>query len=593
MNKQNYNTNIEKSILSSILFEPQTLQDISKILHVEDFYLPTHQLIYDAMLKLNKQDLPIDEEFIKRKFPKVDDDAMLQILAANAISQVNLFSYIKELKKASIARQIHLTSLELQQKFDVKLIDKLNTLKDELESVDGFAKLKSIDDKACNDIFDKFDIVFDEIENVKFEYLMDNFLVKNEITMISARPGTGKSLLSVAAANMMLMQKNIEQVYYIDGDNSKSTLKDRNIHHLKKQHGTKFRYFVGLGKNELWQIINALKKKDLTDSLIVFDSIKNFISGDRDKNKDVSPVMEILRTLRNNGATVVFLHHQNKAQKDFTSDYAGSSAFEEDTSNAFTLKRNDDKNALILKPFKARAGDLQEIAFSYNAHNHTLTKLDLSYAKQTKEMDEMIEETVEFLKSSRNKPMWSELSKNLTDLGYDKEKAAKVIKNNEGKLWKFERGDRNNQKLYSLIETTTSTKSRAVETICEDIANTAPISQITPRSLFLDTSESLEMDTNSSDKSDKSKDTLYSDNIAPITPRTSNIRLYEGLDIISDKSDNSENRNVLVASQNFPRENSGVTVTQSILANSGWKFSLNQNYTGPISAFEKIQMPIL
>jgi hypothetical protein len=63
------------------------------------------------------------------------------------------------------------------------------------------------------------------------------------------------------------------------------------------------------------------------------------------------------------------------------------------------------------------------------------------------------------------------------------------------------------------------------------------------------------MDTNSSDNSDKSKDTLYSDNIAPITPRTSNIGLYEVLDIASDKSDNSDNRNLSSASQNFPREN--------------------------------------
>ena len=125
MNEQNYNTNIEKSILSSILFEPQILQEISKILKVEDFYLPTHQLIFDAMLKLDKQALPIDEEFIKRKFPKVDDDAMLQILAANAISQTNLLSYIKELKKDSIARQIHLTSIELQQKFDPRLCNRI------------------------------------------------------------------------------------------------------------------------------------------------------------------------------------------------------------------------------------------------------------------------------------------------------------------------------------------------------------------------------------------------------------------------------------------------------------------------------------
>lgn len=549
--QQNYNTTIEKSILSSILFEPQTLQDISKILHVEDFYLPVNQLIYDAMIKLNKQDLPIDEEFIKRKFPKVDDDAMLQILAANAISQASLFSYVKELKKDSIARQIHLISLELQQEFDTKLIDKLNLLKEELESVDGFTKLKK---DSFNNIFDKFDIDFEKVESVKFEYLMDNFLVKNEITMISARPGTGKSLMSVAVANMLLIHKTIEQVFYIDGDNSISTLKDRNIHHLKKQHGAKFRYFVGLSKSELWQIINTLKKMDLSDALIVFDSIKNFISGDRDKNKDVSPVMEILRTLRNNGATVIFLHHQNKAQKDFTSDYAGSSAFEEDTSNAFTLKRNDDKNALILKPFKARAGDLHETAFSYNAHNHTLTKLDLNYAKQTKEMDEMIEETIGLLKSSIQIPMWSELSKNLTDLGYDKEKAAKVIKNNEGKLWKFERGNRNNQKLYSLIETTI-TKSKAVETVYEDISNIAPISPITPRSLFLGASESLEMNTNS--------------------------------------SDNSDNQNVLVASQNFPREN---IEKEQVYKNSITPISAISPLS-PITPvygiFEKIQMPIL
>ncbi|ABB44081.1 DnaB-like protein helicase-like protein [Sulfurimonas denitrificans DSM 1251] len=547
--EHNFNTSIEKSILSSILFEPQKLQDISNILNVEDFYLQAHQLIYDSMLKLNKQDLPIDEEFLKKKFPKIDDGVMLDILAANPIS--NILAYAKELKTDAINRQITLVGSKVAHG-DLAAINELIGLQERLNTVDGIKQLKR-DDKTFNSIFDKFDIDFEEIENVKFEYLMDNFLVKNEITMISARPGTGKSLLSVAAANMMLGQKNIEQVFYIDGDNSKSTLRDRNIHHLKKQHGNKFRYFVGLSKNELWQIINTLKKMDLTNYLVVFDSIKNFIAGDRDKNKDVSPVMEILRTLRNNGATVLFLHHQNKKQKDFESDYAGSSAFEEDTSNAFTLKRNDDKNSLILKPFKARAGDLQEIAFTYNAHNHTLTKLDIAYAKQTKEMDEMINETIEYLKSSRNKPMWSELQKNLTDLGFDKEKAAKVIKNNEGKLWNFERGDRNNQKLYFLIGAADK-KAAAVETVYEDIVNTAPITPITPRSLFLGTSEGLALDTNKTDNSDKSSKTQNSEYIAPITPRTFKIGVYEGLNVVSDNSDNSDNRNVVSASQNFPRE---------------------------------------
>lgn len=550
MNHESYNTSIEKSILSAILFNPILIEDIDNIIDVKDFYLPAHQEIYATMQFLYKNDLPIDEEFIKRRSKKLDENAMLEILSANPIS--NITQYAKEMIKDGINRQIITVGSKVAHG-DLAAINELVILQDRLGAVDGIKKLKQ-DDKTFTSIFDKFDINFEEIENVKFEYLMDNFLVKNEITMISAKPGTGKSLLSVAAANMMLVQKKIDQVFYIDGDNSISTLKDRNIHHLKKQHGNKFRYFVGLGKNELWQIINTLKKMDLTNYLVVFDSIKNFINGDRDKNKDVSPVMEILKTLRNNGATVIFLHHQNKGQKDFESDYAGSSAFAEDTSNAFTLKRNDDKNALILKPFKARAGDLHEIAFAYNA-NHTLTKLDIAYAKQTQEMDEMINESIEYLKSSRNKPMWSELWKNLTDLGYDKEKASKVIKSNEGKLWNFERGDRNNQKLYFLIGAADKKAAAAtVETVYEDIINTTPISQITPRSLFLGTSESLELDTNRSDNSDKSSKTQNIAHIAPITPRTFNIGVYKGLNVASDKSDNSENRDISYVSQNFPRE---------------------------------------
>jgi len=543
--EQSYNANIEKSILSAILFNPILIEDIDNIIDVKDFYLPAHQEIYSTMQFLYKNDLPIDEEFIKRKSKKLDESTMLEILSANPIA--NITQYAKEMIKDGINRQIISVGSRVSHG-DLSAINELVILQDRLNAVDEIKKLKQ-DDKTFTSIFDKFDINFEEIENVKFEYLMDNFLVKNEITMISAKPGTGKSLLSVAAANMMLVQKKIDQVFYIDGDNSKSTLKDRNIHHLKKQHGSKFRYFVGLGKNELWQIIKTLQKMDLTNYLVVFDSIKNFISGDRDKNKDVSPVMEILKTLRNNGATVIFLHHQNKGQKDFESDYAGSSAFAEDTSNAFTLKRNDDKNALILKPFKARAGDLHEMAFTYN-NNHTLTKLDLSYAKQTQEMDEMINETIEYLKSSRNRPMWSELWKNLTDLGYDKEKASKVIKNNEGKLWIFERGDRNNQKLYSLIPATDK-KAVTIETLYEDIINTTPISPITPRSLFLGTSESLELDTNRTDNSDKSSETQNSEYI---TPRTFNIGVYEGLNVVSDKSDKSENRDISYVSQNFPRE---------------------------------------
>ncbi len=463
--------------------------DIFGILTVDNFAHSEHKKIFATMQVLEKDDIPIDEEMIKRKSSQaIDENVLIELLSVNPVS--NIVEYAKELKKDTLARQIYITTIELQQKFDIKLIDRLQNLKDELEGVDSIKKLKKTD--TLDSFFDKIDLDYKKVEEAKFEYLLDNFIVKNEITMIAARPNIGKSLTTFAAANMVLENKSITTVFYLDGDNGITTIKERKIHHIKQKWGKKLRYIQGRSSNEFYRVIKELRGMDLTNCLVVFDSIKNFMmGGDRDKNKDVSRVMEVLKALRNNGATVIFLHHSNKPQKDIDElMYAGSSAWEEDTSNAYILKKNDDKGSFIFVPIKKRAGELHEQAYTYDSERFWLNRLDIEYAKQTKDDEEMIKETIEFLKSSRNKPMWSELWKNLTELGYDKEKASKVIKNGEGKLWKFERGDRNNQKLYSLIEADTkSTKGEPVETVFEfEDKKTAPSTPITPRSLFCGTS---------------------------------------------------------------------------------------------------------
>jgi len=479
------NLNIEKAILGTILFDPNLFSDVFGILSVDNFTHNEYKKIFATMQDLEKHNIPIDDEMIKRKSSQaIDENVLVELLGVNPVS--NIVEYAKELKKDTLARQIYITTIELQQKFDIKLIDKLQNLKDELENVDSIKKLKKTD--TLDSFFDKIDLDYKKVEEAKFEYLLDNFIVKNEITMIAARPNIGKSLTTFAAANMVLENKSITTVFYLDGDNGITTIKERKIHHIKQKWGKKLRYIQGRSSNEFYRVIKELRVMDLTNCLVVFDSIKNFMfGGDRDKNKDVSRVMEVLKALRNNGATVIFLHHSNKPQKDIDElMYAGSSAWEEDTSNAYILKKNDDKGSFIFVPIKKRAGELHEQAYTYDGERFWLNRLDIEYAKQTKEDEEMIKETVEFLKSSRNKPMWSELWKNLTELGCDKEKASKVIKNGEGKLWKFERGDRNNQKLYSLIEADTkSTKGEPIETVFEfEDKKTAPRTPITPRSLF-------------------------------------------------------------------------------------------------------------
>lgn len=107
--------------------------------------------------------------------------------------------------------------------------------------------------------------------------------------------------------------------------------------------------------------------------------------------------MNILKILRKNGATIIFLHHQNKLHKEFNSEFAGSSAFA-DVALAFELRKNEDKQTYILIPIKDRNNTSDYIAFKYNQDN-TLTKVDVDYAMETNEDLEIKEEIIKFIAS--------------------------------------------------------------------------------------------------------------------------------------------------------------------------------------------------
>jgi len=305
-----------------------------------------------------------------------------------------------------------------------------------------------------DNMLNNFDLDIEKIENTKFEYLYPNFFVKNEITMFAAPPSSGKSLIAVALCNMFLQQKNITTAICFDADNGAATIKERNIHTLKQKWGTQFRYFheSSCSKTQMLQIIKQLQKTDLTDVFIVFDSIKNFMMGaDRDKNRDVSKVMEILQSLRARGATVLFLHHTNKPQKDIEElVYAGSSAFQEDTGNAYILQKNGYKNTFLFKNFKARTGELKDIAFIYNT-NHVLTQVDFLEASETQERVEINKEIIDFIEKQTEKPTYSKIMQYLQKQGYSRNRANKALQNGKGRYWREEKLMQNNRSVYSLI----------------------------------------------------------------------------------------------------------------------------------------------
>jgi len=350
---------------------------------------------------------------------------------------------------------------KLQKMLDDELLsdEQATILQQEVENllieINKFSPKKSFKkDKKIEDFFASLDINFDEIESQKIEFLVDDFLIKNEVTMLVARPATGKSLIAISVSNMLLSEAKIEQVYYLDNDNSKVTLKSRNVHIIKQNFGDKFRYFVALQDSDFFQIIEKLKKTDLSDCIIVFDSITNFISGDRNSHADVSTILKDIKNLRNNNATVLFLHHQSKLNKDFNSDFAGSSAFLEDISCAYRLSKNEDKDALILHVLKDRNHMLSDVAFLYNDGN-TLTKLDLQSALETNEDIGMRDMIVDFIQSCKqNRPNYSDIMKHMSENGYaNKDKVNRIIQMYKNKSWIAKKQkSMNNRDVFELLD---------------------------------------------------------------------------------------------------------------------------------------------
>lgn len=452
---------IERAILSTLITYPEVdkINETISTIEASDFYFEQHGLIFNTIIGQYNNDRPIDEITVYlRNQAKIEENYYLEVIATNPLA--SLTDYLKQLKFYSLERQIRVIAAKVKEG-DFKKINDLQVLQDKMEFLGEIRDLKPFTDKF-EAYIGSLDLDVEKIKNKKVEYLYDNFLVKNDIIMIVARPGTGKSLLSVALCNMLLSENKVKRVLYLDGDNSELTIKTRNIHHLKEKFGNRLNYLVELTRSSFMQVINELKRIDLTDCLIVFDSIKNFIIGDRNNHKDVTDFMNILKILRKNSATIIFLHHQNKLNKEFNSDFAGSSAFAEDVALAFELRKNEDKQTYILIPLKDRNNTSDYIAFKYNQDN-TLTKVDVDYAMETNEDFEMKEEIIRFITSSKEKPKYSDILSTLTDVGYNKDKANKIIQHGKDKYWKAIRIPRQNNKLvFELLDSQDNSINRSL-----------------------------------------------------------------------------------------------------------------------------------
>lgn len=213
-----YNINVERAILSSILFDPRIYEEVASVIEHRDFYLDAHQNIFKEMNTLYLNDKPIDQEFIKDNLirnKKFQEDDYLNVISTNPL--INVEAYVKDIKDKSIKRDILSLSSEIQKVVSEENIpatemsdivqsklyaitqsSKTSDFKESLEvSKETLAHILKMKERG-NSILIGLDTGFRDLN------LKTSGFANGDLIIIAARPSMGKTTLVLNMAQKVL-----------------------------------------------------------------------------------------------------------------------------------------------------------------------------------------------------------------------------------------------------------------------------------------------------------------------------------------------------------------------------------------------------
>lgn len=348
MHEQTYDTNLEATIISSIIYTPVLLEKYTTKINKEIFFLPFHINIIEIILDLYSKDKIIDEEIILNKLGKEFEDDLIYILTKNPLNRLD--DYLEILQDYTIKRNMQSLAFDITK-----------SLQSNISGFELQAKVSNITQEITS--LSKLDICeisnINDIEDSEVEFICKSWLPIpiRTVSLVTAPGGTGKSWFVLQFAIRAIQEAKIKKAFLWLSEDPKEISKNRFnkiFDKVLKLKDNSIKSKIDISDSPTIQLLyDEQRKVDVSPlfpqfkaklqdyDLIILDPLIAFYGTDENNNSSARRFMQLFTNWANKeNKTIIFVHHSTKN----TTQSRGASAFVDAVRTVYELDkiRNSD-----------------------------------------------------------------------------------------------------------------------------------------------------------------------------------------------------------------------------------------------------------
>lgn len=331
MDNKIYDTNIEASILSSLLFEPAQVKRYISKLDEKLFYYSVYKKIYQTIIYQYENGKLIDEEIIRNKLGVEYEEDLLYVMSKNPISTLD--DYLDVLQDYALKREMQTLAFEIGK-----------SLENSATGLEIHAKVENFTDslskKSSLEIFEINNIK--DIEDKEVDFICTSWLPipVRTVSLVTAPGGTGKSWFVMQLAMRAIQEGKVKKAFLWLSEDPKEISKNRFnkiFDKVLKSENESIKEGIDISDSPTIQILYEEQRRVAVSALfthfkakldkydlIILDPLIAFYGTDENNNAHARKFMQLFTDWANKeNKTIIFIHHSTKN----TTQSRGASAF--------------------------------------------------------------------------------------------------------------------------------------------------------------------------------------------------------------------------------------------------------------------------